>query len=121
MSPLKRTPAARAKRAPIVILFMIPPWVLVLLQSKAQYGCERVVLRVAQVAVVLEHGFDVRADEETEVCIEGSDRGDGRVGDAEVLVASRHLERRPDDVVRLGEPGVEGTGLFAEQVQSLVV
>src|SRR5947208_8633466 len=76
-------------------------------ECEAEDGGELVVLRLAQVAPVLDHRFHVRVDEEAERGVESADAARFRIGRAEVLVAERRLQRRQDDVVALHEPGVE--------------
>src|SRR6266508_6803378 len=75
-------------------------------EREAEDGGELVVLRLAQVAPVLDHRLHVRVDEEAEGGVEGADGARFRIGRAEVLVAERRLQRRQDDVVALHEPGV---------------
>src|SRR5437764_12641251 len=75
-------------------------------ECEAEDGGELVVLRLAQVAPVLDHRLHVRVDEEAERGVEGADAARLGVGRAEVLVAERRLQRRQNDVVALHEPGV---------------
>src|SRR5437588_545915 len=61
-------------------------------ECKAEDGGELVVLRLAQVAPVLDHRFHVRVDEEAERGVESADAARFRIGRAEVLVGEGKID-----------------------------
>src|SRR6266571_9095967 len=114
MSPARDGAVMARNNAPYRTLFIVrTPSVRSV--GEPQDAGDLVVLRLTRVEAILGHRLDVGAGEEAEVDVPGLDRPHRVVGRPDLLVAEGGLERRTDDVVGLGEPGVEGARRRADR------